>query len=490
MQDWALSPLDISFLTVESPATPMTIGAVAIVDANPDDPDRAQLISAIRTRANAIPRLHRKLRADWYPLTGASWTEDRLFSLERHVKLHRTVGAGGVEELNAWIARVMMQQLDRARPLWEIHVLHGLADGTAAMLFKVHHAFLDGLGVGALAYAVADGGSPEMVPGPAHQPDPDGAIDTSKAMVKRLLSPLSGLTDPQSLARTAARALSTATGVVTTMTTRGPGLPFDTTVSPARAFASSSVAIEDVRGLRAVCGGSVNDIGIALLSGAMRSWLAVHHYKTDELRLRALVPVSKGRSGNGGSGNHFSAFLVELPVHIADPMARLKFVSEQMKRHRAAGPEGGPGALAGLTNLMPPAAVRLGGPAMANAASRLFDMLVTTIPVPRPLKVDGIAIREIYPLTPLGPNQPLALGVSSYGGRLFMGVIADPIVVPDPAALAAAAPAELAVLRTVAGLRAVADPTPRAAAPARGRTVAARITRPRPAAQASVPPQR
>lgn len=454
MQDWALSPLDISFLTVESAATPMTIGAVAIIEPNPHDPDRAEMISLLRERTNAIPRLQRKLRADWYPLTGASWVEDRLFSLERHVKAHRTVGAGGVEELNAWIARVMTAQLDRARPLWEIHVLHGLADGSAAMLFKVHHAFLDGMGVGALAYALADGGSPDLVPGPAHEPDPEGAFNTSKALVKRLLAPIAGIADPPSLARTAARAMSTATGVITIMTNRGPGLPFDTTVSPARVFASTSVAIEDVRGLRAVCGGSVNDIGIAVLSGAMRSWLQGHHYKPDDLRLRALVPVSKGRSGSGGSGNHFSAFLVELPVHLADPMGRLRFVSEQMRRHRATGPEGGAGALAGLTNLMPPAAVRLGGPTMANAASRLFDMLVTTVPVPRPLRLGDVAIREIYPLTPLGPNQPLSLGVSSYGGRLFMGITADPIVVPDPAALAAAAPAELAVLRTMAGLRA------------------------------------
>lgn len=456
MTDWALSPLDISFLTVETAATSMTIGAVAVLGSRADV-DRTALVELLRERAAAVPRLRRKLRSEWFPLVGASWVEDPGFDVTRHVRMHRTLGAGGPEERNSWVARVLSQPLDRAHPLWEVHLLDGLADGSAALMFKVHHAFLDGLGVGALAYALADGGSPEHVPAPVPMPAPDGALGGTKAFARKLLGPLAGIGDPPALARTAARALSTATGVITTMTNSGRGLPFDTAVSPARAFASTSVAIEDVRGLRAVCGGSVNDIGIAVLSGAMRTWLHSHHYSPDDVRLRALVPVARQRTGNDGSGNHFSAFLVELPVHVADPMARLRFVSDQMVRHRAVGPEGGAGALAGLTNLMPPAAVRLTGQTLANAASRLFDMLVTTVPVPRPLQLGGEAVTEIYPLTPLGPNQPMALGVSSYAGRLFLGVTADPIVVPDPVALAAAAPAELAVLRTVAGLRAPAS---------------------------------
>lgn len=450
MANWTLSPLDISFLTVESAAIPMTIGAVAVLDADPDGAaDRRALVQLVRARARAIPRLGRKLRAEFFPPVGASWAEDPDFDVAAHVRLHHAVGAGGEAELNAWVARIMARRLDRSRPLWEIHILDGLADGRAAMLLKVHHAFLDGLGTGGLAFALADGGSPEQVPAPADGPSPRPPLDP-----RRLLGPLAGLADPPALARTAARALSTASGVLTHMTNAGPGLPFDTVVSPARGFATSSVALEDLRGLRAVTGGSVNDIGIGIVSGALRSWLELHHYRPDELRLRALVPVGRQRTGQGGSGNHFSAFLLALPVHLDDPIARVRFVAEEMARHRAVGPEGGPGALAGLTNLMPAAAVRLGGPTLAQAASKLFDMLITTVPAPRALKVGGCAIRAIYPLAPLGPNQPLAIGCAAYGGRMYLGFTVDPIVVPNPEQLAAAVPAELAVVRTVAGLRA------------------------------------
>jgi WS/DGAT/MGAT family acyltransferase len=458
MPNWALSPLDISFLTVETDAIPMTIGAVAVLEADPSGAtDRWGLVELVRVRAGEIPRLRRRLRSDLFPPVSASWAEDPGFRADAHVRLHHTVGAGGADEFNAWVARIMSQRLDRSRPLWEVHVLEGLADGRAAMLLKVHHAFLDGLGVGGLAHALSDGGSPSSVPGPVEvngNAHGTNGHANGHANPRRLLGPLAGLTDPAALARTAARALSTATGVITHMTNAGPGFPFDTVVSSARRFATATIALEDLRGLRSVGGGSVNDVGMAVVCGAMRSWLEAHHYRPDELRLRALVPVGRERSGNDGSGNHFSAFLVQLPVHVADPLDRLRFLAEEMKRHRAVGPEGGAGALAGLTNLMPAAAVRLGGPMLAQAASKLFNMLITTVPVPRPLKIGGSLVTEIYPLAPLGPNQPLVIGCSSYGGRMHFGITVDPIVVPNPEGLAAAVPAELAVLRTMAGLSA------------------------------------
>lgn len=452
MPNWALSPLDISFLTVETDAIPMTIGAVAVLDPDPAGGlDAWPLVDLLRARAREIPRLRRRLRAELFPPVSASWAEDPGFRVDAHVRLHHTVGAGEAAELNAWVGRIMMQRLDRARPLWEIHVLDGLAEGRTAMLLKVHHAFLDGLGAGGLAYALADGGRPDYVPAPTNG---NGQAGAPPVTLRKLLGPLAGFTDPHALARTTARALSTATGMITHLSSAGPGFPFDTVVSPARGFASSSIALDDLRGLRGVCGGTLNDIGIGVLCGAIRSWLEAHHYRPDDLRLRALVPVGRERTGTDGSGNHFSAFLLQLGVHIPDPIERIRFIAGEMKRHRAVGPEGGPGALAGLTNLMPAALVRLGGPMLAGAGAKLFDMLITTVPVPRPLKLGGRRVTEIYPLPPLGPNQPLAIGCSSYGGRMHYGVTVDPIVVPNAEALAAAIPAELAVVRATAGLSA------------------------------------
>ena len=472
MQDWSLSSLDISFLAIETPNTPSNLGAVVLLDAGdleggPGFDGVSRLAAVLGERAGLVPRLRRRLRSDWLPPGGASWAEDPGFEAARHIHVHRTLGRGGPEELAAWVGRTVATPLDRARPLWELHLLWGLclpaATGgagadrrgpdlpTVALLVKFHHAFVDGVNGGAVLAALVDGGSAAAVPEPAELPDRPFAAP--RALARRTLGPLAGLSDPKRLARLAASTLATATGVVQSMARPPSGLPFDTTVGPQRHFAMSSVCLTDVRAVRKAHGGMANDVLVSLVAGAARTWLAKHNHDPDGVDLRAMIPVAGRRTGGAGaSGNNFSAFLIDLPVAEPDPLVRLHRVRTQMEHHKDVGPEGGAGAVAGLTNILPPVAVRLGGPLLATHAARLFDVLVTTVPIPRPASIGGAAVREVYPIAPLAQGQPLGVALSTYRGRAYVGITADPVVVPDPAGLAAAVPEALADLMAAAGV--------------------------------------
>jgi WS/DGAT/MGAT family acyltransferase len=268
---------------------------------------------------------------------------------------------------------------------------------------------------------------------------------------RKLIGPWAEVTAPRNLAQTALHGVTTAAGVVSTMRSPTRGLPFEGPVGPARQFVGTSVAMTDLRAARRLHGGSggtANDVLVGLMAGAIRTWmLGCDRAITGPVR--AMVPVvSANRPVTGGSGNNFSAFLLDLPVDDPDPVSRVRAVCAAMTHNRAIGPEGGPGAVQLLTNLLPPAVVRLGGPLVGRRAGRLFDLLITTVPLPRPLKLGGYDLTQLYPVAPLAHGQPLGIALSTYCGRGYVGITADPVSVPDPAALAAAVPAELTTLLT------------------------------------------
>ncbi|MGQ0842692.1 MAG: wax ester/triacylglycerol synthase family O-acyltransferase [Sporichthyaceae bacterium] len=461
MQDWALSPLDISFLSIETAKTPMTMGALMVLEPQADR-EREDVVELLRARAAELPRLRRRLSANLVPFGGASWVPDPDFDVKRHVIAHRSHGSGARGELNAWVARLLTEPLDRAKPLWEFHVLSGLADDLTAILVKVHHSFLDGLGTVALAFALADGGAAIRLPGP------DGMrgqkFGTARSLARRIHGPLSW-NDPRAMVKSLAHGAGTAAGIASGVVRNGhQGLPFDREVSGLREFASASVPLADLRLLRRQLaslrasnntphggnGGTANDVLVALMAGAMRHWLLDNGLDADRV-VRSMVPVATDKPQfSGGAGNNFSAFLLDLPLGEPDPVRRVAAVCDAMTRNRALGPEGGPGAVQHLTNLMHPAVVRVGGPILASQAHRLFDVLISTIPIPRPVYLGGLKMTEAYPVAPLAQGQPLQIALSTYGGRGFVGISADPVAVPDPAGLAAAGPAELERLKAAA----------------------------------------
>ncbi|NBE56349.1 WS/DGAT domain-containing protein, partial [Streptomyces boluensis] len=220
-----------------------------------------------------------------------------------------------------------------------------------------------------------------------------------------------------------------------------------------RRTAGVVIDLDDVHRIRKQAGGTVNDVLIAAVAGALRRWLTERGESGDGVRPRALIPVSRRRPRDARpAGNRLSGYLLRLPVAEPDPLERLRTVRAAMDRNKEAGPQRGAGAVALLADHVPPLGHRLGGPVVAQAARLLFDILVTSVPLPSlGLRLAGCPLTAVYPFAPLAQGQSLAVAVSTYRGRVHYGLVADAEAVPDLDRLADALRTEIAVLGEAAG---------------------------------------
>ncbi|MFD7259267.1 wax ester/triacylglycerol synthase family O-acyltransferase [Streptomyces sp. NPDC059874] len=439
-----LSPLDLAFWRIESAAHPMHLGALAVFEAaargGPGAAEHpaeraAELLAA---RCATVPGLRRRIRDVLLPLGAAAWSPDPAFDPARHVFLVRTDAA----DPHAAAGPLMARPLDRELPPWEAHVLAGPDPETFAVLFKFHHALADGMGALALAAALFDGFDQAPPPRTPARPVPEQRAGSA---LRRLPGALAARVQD------VGQALEIGAAVA-----RG-GLPLGV---PAALVADSALAggrtgsrtvaglaldLDEVNLVRKGAGGTVNDVLIALVAGALRRWLAGRGDPAPSgPGPRALIPVSRRGRPGAGAGNRLSGYLLRLPLAEADPLRRLHSVRAGMDRNKDAGPTRGAGAVALLADHVHPLGHRLGGPLVAQAARLLFDILVTSVPLP-PLAftLGGSRVREVYPLAPLAHGQSLAVAVSTYQGTVHYGLVADAAAVPDLAALAGALRAEL-----------------------------------------------
>ncbi|GLY46412.1 wax ester/triacylglycerol synthase family O-acyltransferase [Lentzea sp. NBRC 102530] len=385
-----LSPLDIAFLAMEGDTNPLHLGAVAtFAPSTPVHP--ARIAAVLCERAQEIPRLRQRARSSL--LGGARWVEDPGFAPEDHVFTHHVRGR---DRFTTLVSHLMAQPLDLARPPWELHVVTGLAGGRFAVVAKLHHSLCDGMKAVGLGIRLFD---------PSRLSIPDAAAPEPRSLLPSLPS-LRGIKDT----------LDIASSVL--MNTRPPTLnsPVLTSSTRPRRVVMSRVDLPDVHRIRRAHGGTVNDVMLALVTGALRHWLSAHGSAGPDSVVRALIPVNqRSRSGDAGSGNQISGFLVSLPVGVADPLERLRSVREQMESAKAAGPDRGAGALPLLADRVPPFVHRLAAPVMGRCAPLLFDTLVTSVPLPSvPLSLDGAALCELYPVAPVAPGHAVGIALSVY----------------------------------------------------------------------------
>ncbi|MFD9470293.1 wax ester/triacylglycerol synthase domain-containing protein [Streptomyces goshikiensis] len=504
-----LSPLDLAFWRIESAAHPMHLGALAVLSADgPDAAARAAALLA--ERCAGLPGLRRRIHDVLLPVGAAVWSPDPDFDPARHVFLAdagaaaaaaaaaaRTggsaaagaaawadadavgaaragadaaarvdagggaaragagadgragaagAGAGAVDP-RAAAGPLMARPLDRTRPPWEAHVLAGPGPDSFAVLFKFHHALADGLGALALAAGLFDR-EPPFAPGPAVRspvrpvPAPRGPGAALRRLPGVFASRVHDLGQALEIGAAVARA-GLPLGVPDALVAAEPGPGAG---AGNRTVAGLALDLDEVNLIRKVAGGTVNDVLIALVAGALRRWLAE---RGDPLPRgagpRALIPVSRRRPGAApGAGNRLSGYLLRLPLAEDDPLRRLYAVRAGMDRNKEAGPARGAGAVALLADHVHPLGHRLGGPLVAQAARLLYDILVTSVPLPGlTFTLGGSTVREVYPLAPLARGQSLAIAVSTYKGTVHYGLVADAAAVPDLAALAGALRAEL-----------------------------------------------
>ncbi|TLS43622.1 wax ester/triacylglycerol synthase family O-acyltransferase [Streptomyces montanus] len=431
-----LAPLDLAFWNIESAQHPMHLGALGVF-ASHSPAAGAHAADLLAARAAGVPGLRMRIRDVWRPLAfgqplafgGAARESAPDFDPLDHVRLHAPTA-----DFHAAAGALMQRSLERGRPPWEAHVLPGV-DGTSfAVLFKFHHALADGLRALTLAAAVMD---PMDMPEPRPRPQepPRGLFPDVRKLPGLVRDAFSDVNRALDIGASVARATwgvrsSSALVAVPTGTRRIAGV---------------AIELDEVHKIRKSVGGTVNDVLIAVVAGALRRWLDERGDGSEGVAPRALIPVSKRRPRTAHpQGNRLSGYLIRLPVDDADPLSRLETVRAAMNRNKDAGPNRGAGAVALLADHVPPLGHRLGGPVVGAAARLLFDILVTSVPLPSlGLKLGGCPLTEVYPLAPLAAGQSLAVAVSTYRGRVHYGLVADAEAVPDLDRLAKAVSVEV-----------------------------------------------
>ncbi|WP_405952208.1 wax ester/triacylglycerol synthase family O-acyltransferase [Streptomyces prunicolor] len=435
-----LAPLDLAFWNIESDRNPMHLGALGVFSAHSPTAG-AHAADLLAARAAAVPGLRMRIRDVWQPLSlsfgSATREADPDFDPLHHVRLHAPTA-----DFQADAGRLMERPLERGRPPWEAHVLPGEDGVSFAVLFKFHHALADGLRALTLAAAILDPmDMPERRPRPA-EPARGLIPDVRKlpGLVRGALSDVG-------------RALDIGASVARSTLDVRSSSALTSEPSGTRRTAGVVVDLDDVHRIRKTVGGTVNDVLIAVVAGALRSWLDERGDGSEGVAPRALIPVSKRRPRSAQpQGNRLSGYLIRLPVDDPDPLARLESVRAAMDRNKDAGPNRGAGAVALLADHVPALGHRLGGPLAAQAARLWFDILVTSVPLPGVgLKLGGNPVTAVFPFAPLAGGQSLAVAVSTFRGHVHYGLVADAEAVPDLDVFARALTEEVETLITACG---------------------------------------
>ncbi|MDF6066305.1 wax ester/triacylglycerol synthase family O-acyltransferase [Streptomyces sp. NPDC049952] len=433
-----LAPLDLAFWHLESDAHPMHLGALAVFDPAPGA-SAPQLLDLLGARAAAIPRLRMRVRDVLLPVGGAAWFTDKDFEVQRHVTRVVLPEGDFLTEAGRLAGELMEQPLGRGLPPWRMYLLDSPGDGPFAVLVKLHHALADGMRAVAIGAGIFD----QIASAGAGR----GAVNRRTPVPPR--SWLPGPYEVAGMARERLGEVGRALGVGASVV-RASRLDLRATTALAarssgtRRLATAELDAATVQRIRRTEGGTANDVLLAVVAGALRRWMLERGGPLPGADPRALVPVSRRRPGGAATGNKLSAYLLGLPVGEPDPRERLRLVRTGMNRNKAAGPLRGAGAVAVLADQLPALAHRFGAPLAGNAARMLFDILVTSVPLPRSaLSLGGCPLRAVYPMAPLARGQALAIALSTYGGRVQVGLVADGKALPDLDRLATALREEL-----------------------------------------------
>jgi diacylglycerol O-acyltransferase / wax synthase len=451
-----LSPLDATFLYAEHATAAMHVGGV-LTFAAPESGrfDVTAFTELVGRRLALAPRLRQTVRAVPGRLGAPVWVDDHRFDLDYHVR-HLALPSPGTEYLLRELVGTLMETpLDRTRPLWEVCVVEGLADGRTALVAKVHHALADGMACMQLGGILLDAtAEPRDTPVEDWRPtaapsDLSLAVDAALGAFRGTRSTLGASfaaarsMDTAMLARVAASALAVAKQAA------GPApVPaLRTATSGRRCYGVLRATLADHRAVRRAHGGTVNDVVLAVIAGGLRRWLAARGEDlAPAVCVRAMVPVSMRARDRGATGNGISAHLVDLPVGSADPLERLARVRAAMDERKRRGPAV-VDAVAAFAGALPPPLHELGARIAGRHPGRLFDVLVSNVPgPPRTLYAAGAPLLDLFPLVPLGSGQAVAIGVASYAGALHYGITVDSGAVPDVDGLAAAIEEALAEL--------------------------------------------
>jgi diacylglycerol O-acyltransferase len=442
-----LSPLDASFLAVESPTAHMHVGWTATF-APPEGrprPSFAELRDHIGARLPRAPRYRQRLKEVPLGISPPYWVDDEDFDLDRHV-----VPAGS-DELGEVVEECMSEPLPKDRPLWQICVAEGLRDGTVGIVGKAHHSMVDGIAAVELVSLLLDS-EPDASPPASDEwrprPEPTGAELLLRASVARTWERLrfaraavDTLASSKRIGAFAKRAGSGARALADAARPAQGSEVLNAPISPRRHLGTVERALEDLKRIKGAFGTTINDVVLAACAGAMRRHLEGRG--EDPLALKAMVPVDMRAEQDGDHlGNRLSFVFCDLPSDEPHPVRRLRRVQEQMSRRKRADQPSGGDALLRLVGQAAYPLHRVASRLIAHP--RTFNLVVSNIPgPPGQMYMGGCRLHQAYPVVPLADRHALSIGMTSVGGGAFFGLYADRERLPDVGHLAAELEAEL-----------------------------------------------
>lgn len=442
-----LSPLDVSFLYMEEPTTPMHVGGVALFEVPVQGFDYERLVRLIRDRISLVPRYRQRVR--WVPghLANPVWVDDESFDVTYHVRRSALPRPGTEEQLHELVARIMSRPLDRSRPLWEMYLVEGLEGHRFAIVTKTHHAMVDGATAVDIGQVILDTTpEPQVVAPdtwrPRREPSPAelvaGAVNEIVRSPRAVVDTVrTGLVDVQETVAHLGRNVVGLASAARTMARPPTASPLNAEIGAARRFATTRADLESFKRIKRAHGGTINDIVLTILAGALRSWMMTRgEAVTPRSSVRAMVPVSV-RTAEDSTGNQIAAFLCDLPIGEPNPVIRLERVRFEMDMLKESGQMLGARALVGVATFTPPTFHALGARAVSALSRRVYNVVITNVPGPQfPLYAGGAPMLTAYPVVPLARGQAVSIGLTSYNGGIFFGLNADRIAMPDVEVLA------------------------------------------------------
>ncbi|WP_083914852.1 WS/DGAT/MGAT family O-acyltransferase [Ilumatobacter nonamiensis] len=464
-----LTGIDASFLYMETPNTYGHVNGLAIYERpSPDFEPFEHVYERFGIMVDHLEPMRRRLVEVPFGLDHPYWIDDPDFDLDYHVRHLGLAPPGAADQLSEQVARIVGRHMDRRRPLWEVYVIEGLADGRWALFSKTHHATIDGAS-GVIMLKMMTEASPDaefaLEPvawqGEEVPRDIDLLTSTVQHLAKnpvkaarlqlkvvRQLAEAAGVdsvSGAASQARDAIKSLVTsgddrsrsAEDSVSIPLTPAPPTPWNASVTPNRRFAMRSVALENVKVLKDATGGTINDVVMAMCAGALREYLLMHDVLPDE-PLRAMVPVSI-RTGDEEDvwTNRVSGIIAELPTNCEDPVERVALCREAMqaaKRQFELVPAEAMMEGAQLTSpVIAASAIRLVSRLkLADRVNSPVNVVISNVPGPRePLYFAGAKLDAYIPVSTISDGVGLNITVHSYEDRLDIGLISDRELVPD-----------------------------------------------------------
>jgi WS/DGAT/MGAT family acyltransferase len=467
-----LTGLDASFLALEKRGAHMHVGSVLIFAGSP--PPYDELVEAIAGRLHLVPRYRRRLAHPPFGVSRPVWVDDPHFNVRYHLRHTALPDPAGPDELRALAGRLLSQQLDRDKPLWEIWLVDRVGSDRFALVCKTHHAMVDGVsGVDILTVLLdASAEPPPHAPAPpwAARPAPSRAALFAEALLERAEEPVrvvrDALAHPDRAGAEAGRAVAGLAAMAAAGVAGAPPSPLNVPIGPHRRFAWASTELALLKAIKDALGGTINDVVLTVVAGALRALLLRRGRDPEGSELKAMVPISvRAESERGALGNRVAAMYAPLPVGLADPVERFAHVHTAMAGLKESGQAVGAQAITRLADAAGPTV--LDQAARLQSRQRFFNLTVTNVPGPRvPLYLLGRRLEEFYPQVPLVLNTALGIAIMSYDTGVFFGLLGDYDAMPDLDALAGDVDAAVAALARAAGVK---RPRTRRARPAAAR---------------------